>query len=111
MAAAGSRPPSFKPQATVHGEGLFVTCGVLVPFPVGFHFSCDGADDPELGEKEHPLRALKFRSRSSKMVDTAQADLRLLGLQNHHVAIDRGDRHTGGLVGTPADRDRKGRSA
>lgn len=68
-----------------------VTCGVLVPFTIGLHFPRDGADDAELGEEENPLRAFKLGSRSSKVVDAAQADLGLLGLQNHHGAVDRGD--------------------
>lgn len=81
-----------------------VTCGVLVPFPFRLHFSCDGADDPKLGEKENSFWAFKLRSRSSKMVDPTQADLGLFRLQHHHVAIHWGHGDAGGLVKTPANK-------
>lgn len=86
-----------------------ITCWVLIPFPFGFHFSRDGADDPKLGEEENPLRAFKFGSRSSKMVDAAQTDLGLFWLQNHYVAIHRGDGDAGGLVKTPVSKEGEGR--
>ena len=43
------------------------------------------------------------------MVDTTQTDLGLFWLQNHHVAVHRGDRDAGGLVRTPVNKEGKGR--
>ena len=94
-------------KAAIPGRGAG-TCGVLVPFPFGLHFSRDGADDPKLREKENALRAFKFRSCSSKVVDATQADLGLLRLQDHHVAIQRGDGDAGGLAETPANQEGRG---
>lgn len=64
--------------------------GSSAPSPLGLHLPRDGADDPELGEEGDTFRAFKLRSRAGKVVDAAQADLGLLGLQNHHVAVHGG---------------------
>lgn len=70
-----------------------VVIGALSDFGlrVGFHLAGDGADDSELGEQFHALLALELGRAACKVVDAAQADLGLLGLQHHDVTL--GVRH------------------
>lgn len=81
-----------------------LTCGILVTIPLRLNFPCDSADDTKLREESDSLGALKLRGGTGKVVDAAQADLGLLGLQDHDVALDDGHRKAGVLVGAPAKR-------
>lgn len=84
------------PQSSVAG-----TCGILVPVPLWLHLPGDGADDSKLREQGNALWALELRGRAGKMVDATQADFRFLWLQDHDIALHRGNGDTGLFIETP----------